>query len=287
MADIAFVNGKFLPLAEAFVHVEDRGYQFGDGVYEVVLTYEGVPFALEEHMDRFFKSMEAIKISPPYTREEMVDLIHQANEKAQYPNAVIYYHMTRGTSPRSHPFPQGDVPSNFVITVREFETRELTTGDLGVKVSLAEDIRWGRCNIKSLNLLPNILARQEAVEQGGVEAVLHKDGYITEGAAANLFAVINGEVHTHPADNNILAGITRKQVLELCQELGIKAHERAFTVEEFLAADEAFLTSTGIGVLPIGRVDESQLGDGLSGTITKRLQEAFQELIAKTKGNTP
>lgn len=284
MGEIAYVNGSFVPLEKAYVHVEDRGYQFGDGVYEVVYAFNGIPFGLKEHLDRFFNSMELIRIKSPYSKEEITDLVNEALKRSGFAHAQIYFHMTRGTSKRSHPFPDAGVPANFLITVREAVglPREMT--DNGVAVYLTEDIRWGRCNIKSLNLLPNVLAKQEALDHGAFEAVLCKDGYITEGAVSNVFIVSDGQVRTAPADHKILPGITRQHVIELCRELGIKVLETPFTPEELYAADEAFLTGSGIEVLPVVKVSDSLIGDGNPGPITKKLQQEYKKLIINQCG---
>lgn len=279
MGEIAFVNGGFVPLEQAYVHVEDRGHQFGDGVYEVVYAFNGVPFGLKEHVDRFFNSMELIRIKSPYSKEEITALVNEALKKSGFAHAQIYFHMTRGTSKRSHPFPEAGIPANFLITVRGATELPREIKDKGVAVYLTEDIRWGRCNIKSLNLLPNVLAKQEALDRGAFEAVLCKEGYITEGAVSNAFIVSNGEVRTAPADHKILPGITRQHVIALCRELGIEVLEVPFTPEELYAADEAFLTGSGIEVLPVVKVNDSLIGEGKVGPITQRLQQEYKKLI--------
>lgn len=281
MSEIAFVNGKFVPLAEARIPVEDRGHQFGDGVYEVVYAFDGVPFALEEHLDRFFSSMAMIRLNCPYTRAEVTDLIHEALRRSGYQNAVIYYHLTRGTAPRGHAFPPPSVPGNLVITVREGTTLPDEIAEKGVTAHLVQDLRWGRCNIKSLNLLPNVLAKQEALDHNAFEAILCKDGYITEGSVSNVFIVSQGQVRTAPADQKILPGITRMHVLELCRELGIPVTEKAFTPEELYGADEAFLTASGIDVLPVIRVDDKVINGGLVGPVSLKLRKEYRNLIAK------
>ncbi|NLL19277.1 MAG: D-amino-acid transaminase [Clostridia bacterium] len=280
MNGIAYVNGKFVSLDEAYVHVEDRGHQFGDGVYEVVYAFNGVPFGLEEHMNRFFNSMAMIRINPSYTKEEVTALIQEALKRSGFEHAQIYYHMTRGTSKRSHPFPGNDVPGNLVITVRQAVPLADELGEKGVVAHLVEDIRWGRCNIKSLNLLPNVLAKQEALDRGAFEAILCKDGYITEGSVSNCFIVANGKVQTHQADNRILPGITRMHVIQLCHELGIEVREIPFTPQELYEAEEAFFTGSGIEVLPIIRVDEHVINQGRVGPISAQLRKAYKKLIA-------
>ncbi|MGI6553099.1 MAG: D-amino-acid transaminase [Bacillota bacterium] len=282
MANIAFVNDKFVPLEQAYVHVEDRGYLFGDGVYEVVYAFDGVPFAFEEHMDRFFNSLELIRIKSAYSREEITKLIFTALEKAGGHHSQIYYQMTRGTSRRKHAFPDQRVKSNLVIIVREADPFPQEQWEKGVSAFSMEDLRWGLCNIKSVNLLPNVLAKQKALDQGGFEAVLHKEGRVTEGSHSNVFMVKDGRIKTAPTDKKILPGITRMQVLKLCGELGIEASEQAFTLQELAEAEEAFLTSSGIEILPIVKLDGKAIGRGTVGTITRKLQLALKQLIADT-----
>ena len=279
MAEIAYVNGRFVPLDQAFVHVEDRGYQFGDGVYEVVYAFNGIPFGLEEHVDRFFNSMNLIRIKAPCTKEEVMALVREAVQRSGYGHAQIYFHITRGVSKRSHPFPDPSTPPGFVITVREAAPLPAEKKEGGVAAYLTEDLRWSRCNIKSLNLLPNVLAKQEDLDRGAFEAILCKEGYITEGAVSNVFIVSQGQVRTAPADNKILPGITRQHVIELCRRLGLELVEKPFTPEELYAAEEVFLTGSGIEVLPVVKINDTPVKDGQVGPVTRRLQEEYKKLI--------
>ncbi|HHW06117.1 MAG TPA: D-amino-acid transaminase [Clostridia bacterium] len=284
MGELAFVNGNFVPLDQAYVHVEDRGYQFGDGVYEVVYAFNGVPFGLQEHVDRFFSSMKLIRIEPLYTKEEVTRLVHEAVGKSGFAHAQVYFHITRGVSKRSHPFPVPPTPPGFVITVREAAPLPEEKKEHGVAVYLTEDLRWARCNIKSLNLLPNVLAKQAALDHGAFEAVLYKEGYVTEGSVSNAFIVSQGQVRTAPADHRILPGITRQQVIDLCGQLGIAVRETPFTPEELMNADEAFLTGSGIEVLPVVKANDTLINGGKVGPVTRQLQQAFKELIIKQCG---
>lgn len=285
MAEVAFVNGRFVPLDQAYVHVEDRGYQFGDGVYEVVYAFNGIPFSLQEHLDRFFNSMNLIRIKSPYGKEEIAGLVREAVERSGFGDALIYFHITRGVSKRNHPFPDPSTPPSFIITVREADSLPAEKKEQGVAVYLTEDLRWGRCNIKSLNLLPNVLAKQEALDRGAFEAVLCKDGYITEGAASNVFIVSQGLVRTAPADHKILPGITRQHVIELCGQLGLKVEQKPFTPEELYAADEVFLTASGFEVLPVVKVNDRPVKDGQVGPVTRQLQEEYKKLIISQCGS--
>ena len=279
MNSIAFINDKYFLLDEAKVSIEDRGYQFGDGVYEVAFAYNGIPFALKEHLDRFFNSLDLVRISPCYSREEIVKIIEEALKKTNYKEAEIYFQMTRGTSRRSHPFPPTDVKSNFVLTIHPAEAFPNELWEKGVSVRLVKDIRWGHCNVKSINLLPNVLAKQEAKDLGDFEAVLYRSDKITEGSSTNVFIISNEELITTPNSNQILPGITRMHIISLAKELGIKVNERHFSINELYEADEAFLTGTWIELLPINKVDLSPLNTGEVGAITKRLQHGYKRWI--------
>ena len=280
MNSIAFINDKFFSLDEAIVNVEDRGYQFGDGVYEVVFAYNGIPFALKEHLDRFFNSLKLVKIKHCYSKEEIVTIIENALKKTNFKEAEIYFQMTRGTSRRSHPFPPADVKSNFVLTIHPAVAFPEELWKKGVAVRLVEDIRWGHCDIKSINLLPNVLAKQEAIDGGDFEAVMYRGDKITEGSSTNVFIISNEELITTPNSNQILPGITRMHIISLAKELGIKATERHFSIDEFLEADEAFLTGTWIEVLPINKVDSKLINKGEVGPISKRLQQGYRKWIS-------
>lgn len=289
MKAIAYVDGKYLSMEEASViHVEDRGYQFGDGVYEVIISYQGKPFAVEEHLDRFFNSMRLLKLKPPYERNELINIISEALIQPEVAgtdhNALIYFQLTRGSSPRTHTFPH-NVPGVFSLTVRTMLPFPVVFWEKGVAVKLVEDIRWGKCNIKSLNLLPNVLAKQEAKENNCFEAVLHRHNMITEGASTNIFIVNNGELYTAPLSNEILPGVTRKHICSLARDLGIKVNERSFSIEELYESDEAFLTGTMIEVLSVSEVDRKPIGGGEVGPLTKTLQREYKQWIRQCIGS--
>lgn len=281
MGGLAFVNGKHVALKDAYVHVEDRGYQFGDGIYEVVYAYNHVPFALKEHLDRFMASLAAVRIKPCYTREQMESIIRESLVKSKLEMAEIYWQMTRGTYKRAHSFPPTEVKSNFVLIIHPAKPFDVRLWEEGVPVKLVQDIRWGNCRVKSVNLLPNVLAKQEARENGYFEALLHRNGMITEGSSTNVFMVVNGELYTAPMTSNILGGITRMHVIEMAEQLNIPVREEPFSVEQLQNADEAFLTGTWIEVLPINKIDAQTINQGQVGPITRALQKAYRERITK------
>lgn len=278
MPDIGFVNGRFLSLDEATVSVEDRGFQFGDGVYEVIRTYRGLPFQLDAHLARLERSAKAIDLSLPWNIRQWVDYVHEGITRGGYPESKVYLQLTRGAAPRDHVFPATAKPTA-VMTVREMRPLEPGLGESGVAVMTMDDWRWGRCDIKSVNLLPNVIARQRAKEAGAFEAVFIRSGRVTEGAVSNVMIVKAGHVLTAPEGEQILSGVTRTIMLELIRKEGLPAEERFVTQEEFLRADEIFLTGTTVEVLPVVRVDGQPIGSGKPGPVTLKLQAAFQRVV--------
>ena len=212
--DIAFINGRFLPWHEATVPIEDRGFQFGDGVYEVIRTYGGRPFELEAHLNRLDRSARELSLVRPYTREQWTAWIQQGIRDAGYAEAKVYLQITRGVAARDHAFPSNIAPT-VVMTIRELMPFPVKTRESGVIAKTCEDLRWGRCDIKSVNLLANVLAREEAKRAGVFEAILVKDGLVTEGSVSNVMAVQSGTLVTAPEGPRILSGVTRTVVLDL------------------------------------------------------------------------
>ncbi len=275
---IYFVDGKFMEREDLKISIEDRGYYFGDGVYEVIKVYGGELYTAEEHLDRLFQSATKIKLSIPYTEQQLMQMAKELAVANQIDTGHIYLQVTRGVAPRIHQFPDPNVPP-VVIAYAVNNPRPLAGMENGVAVKSVEDVRWLRCDIKSLNLLGNVLAKQEAYESGCFEALLHRDGIVTEGSSSNLFGVKNGTVYTHPATNLILNGITRQVVLRLCQKLGVPLEEKPFTHEEAFEMDELFLTSTTSEVMPVTSIDGHPIGSGSPGAVTIDLQKAFTAQI--------
>lgn len=272
------VQNKMIARSEAYIDIEDRGYQFGDGIYEVIRIYNGFLFTLDEHIARFYQSAEKIKLTVPYEKAELISLIATLVQENQVKDGSLYMQLTRGASPRNHLFPSNETEPVLTAYTKEVARPEAALEN-GVKAIIVEDIRWLRCDIKSLNLLPNILAKQEAADQNGYEAIQHRDGKVTEGSSSNVYIVKNGNIQTHPATNLILNGITRQVVIKLCQENDISITEDAFHVDQLLNADEVFITSTTSEVMPVVQIGDKIIGDGKPGPITRKLQTLFVEKI--------
>lgn len=270
MPDVAFVNGRFMPLAEATVSVEDRGFQFGDGVYEVIRTYSGRPFELEAHLARLERSAKALDLPQPYSRSQWTQYVLEGIKRAAYPEAKIYLQITRGVAPRDHAFP-ANATATVVMTIREFHALSEEIKGTGVSAIVIDDIRWGRCDIKSVNLLANVLARQQAKQARVFETILVKDGHVTEGAVSNVMAVKGGAVMTAPEGPLILSGITRAVVLELARKDGIPVQEHAIPRSDLFCVDELLLTGTTVEVVGVVKVDGKVIGTGRPGPITQRL----------------
>jgi D-alanine transaminase len=268
--DIAFLNGRFVPWAEATVSIDDRGFQFGDGAYEVIRTYNGKPFELDAHLERFDRSLQALSLPQPYSRSQWTRWIQEGIDRAQYRDAKVYIQITRGVAPRDHAFPSKSDPT-VVMTVRELYPLASELRRNGVVAVTCEDLRWGRCDIKSINLLPNVLAREEARKAGVFEAVLIKNGLVTEGSVSNVMTVQGGVIVTAPEGPRILSGVTRSVVLGLARKEGIPIEERYPSQEALYGADEVFLTGTTVEVLGVVRIDGRPIGSGRPGPITATL----------------
>ncbi|MEW6684023.1 MAG: D-amino-acid transaminase [Nitrospirota bacterium] len=278
MPAIACVNGRFLPISRATVSVEDRGFQFGDGVYEVVRSYGGTLFRLDEHLDRLVQSARAIRLPMRYSLAQWRRLIVRAHRMSRFPDAKVYLQLTRGPAPREHGFPTTVRPTA-VITVRKLEPLNPALRRDGVSVITVPDLRWGRCDVKSLNLLANVLAREDARAAKVFEAILVREGSVTEGAISNVFAVIRGTVTTSPTDPSILPGITRAATLDLVRADGLPLVERTFSLDELRAAEEVFLTGTTIEIVPVVSVNGEKIGTGEPGPVTRRLAGRFAAMV--------
>ena len=275
MAEVAFVNGRFLPLADAVVSVEDRGFQFGDGIYEVIRTYHGRPFEVAAHLERLNRSAQALGIPQPYSNEQWSRLIEDGIRRAGYPEAKVYIQVTRGVAPRDHAYTSDLVPTT-IMTVRELHPLSRTVLSAGVSVMTTEDIRWGRCDVKSVNLLANVLARQQGKQAGVFEVVLIREDHVTEGAVSNVMMVRDQTVITAPEGPRILSGVTRAVVLRLARREGFSVQERFPSRAELYEAEEVFLTGTTVEVLGVISVDGRVIGRGQPGPVTGRLAQAFE-----------
>lgn len=278
MPDIGFLNGRFMPLDQAMVSVEDRGFQFGDGVYEVIRTYRGVPFRLEAHLGRLERSAKAIALALPYQSRDWQDFVLEGVRRGGYAESKVYIQLTRGAAPREHLFPVAARPTT-VMTVREMRPLDAALRAAGVGVITVEDLRWGRCDVKSVNLLPNVMARQRAKEAGAFEAIFVRRGEVTEGTASNVMLVRAGVLVTAPEGERILSGVTRALVLVLARNEGIPVEERTVSVDELRRADEVFLTGTTVEILPVVRVDGALVGTGKPGALTGLLSARFRSSL--------
>ena len=275
-----FLNGEYLPRSEAKVSVDDRGFLFGDGVYEVTRVVRGKLFEEERHWARLQNGLSELAITARVDRgqiREIYEHLISANGLRDE-DATVYLQITRGAAPRTHAFPDPAVEPNIYAFANRFQVPAQLRKD-GVPVITHPDIRWSRCDLKTVNLLPNAIAKQRAVEAGAWEAVFVRDGVLMEGAATSLFGVIDGELRTFPKCNYILPGVTRDAVLDLARDLGIPARETPIFVEQLGRLEELFLTGTTSDVQPIVTVDGRQVGDGVPGRITRALQQALMERL--------
>jgi len=275
--DIAYLNDRFLEKAEIRISPDDRAFLLGDGVYEVLRFYGGAPMALDDHLSRLERSLAALRIEGVDVASIAPVFERLASENGLQ-EALVYLQVSRGVAPRRHAFPAAGTPPTVYAfaSACSFPEERWTRG---VPVILVPDQRWARCNIKTIALLPNILANQQAQEASVEEAVFVRDGFVTEGSHTNVFAVNGGQVFTYPDSNYVLPGVTRGIVIRLCQELHIPLTLRPFSVEELLSADEAFITSTAEEVLPVVNVDGHTIGRGEPGPISRRLLAAYRKLI--------
>lgn len=279
--EIVYFNDRFLPKKEVRISPDDRGFLFADGVYEVILSYGGKLFKPEEHIKRMERGLQELRINCPETEnlKEIAETLIQENNFGNT-DAKVYIQITRGVAPRTHAFPDPNVSPTIYAATSAFQLSQ-EKWEYGAKIILRPDIRWTRCNIKSVGLLPNTLAFQQAKEQGADEAVFVRDGVITEGAHTNFCAVFHGEIITFPKSNYILAGITRDVVLELCHDLSIPVKEFPIFERDLTKAEECMIIGTTTEIMPVVQVNDWKVGDGKPGPLTTTLQRAFRELVRK------
>lgn len=270
-----YLNGQFMPLAEAKVPVLDRGFVFGDGVYEVVPVYSNKPFRLDEHLRRLQGSLDDIRLANPHGMAEWRDLILKLIALQDFPDQSLYIQVTRGVAPRDHAFPKGAPPTVFMFA-QPLVTSTPEQKAAGVCAVTAVDNRWLRCNIKAISLLANILLRQQAVDVDCAETVMLRDGFLTEGAASNIFVVKDGVLMAPPPSNLMLTGITYDVLLELARANGIPTAVRPIAEAEVRAADELWMTSSTKEILAIVKLDGVTVGAGVPGPLAQRMDELYQ-----------
>jgi len=281
MSRWAYVNGRYVPHREASVHVEDRGYQFADGVYEVVLVHAGAMIDEIPHLDRLDRSLDELRIDPPMGRMALRAVLREVVRRNRIRTGLVYLQITRGVARRDHAFPTGVKPA-LVVTAKRLTLPREETLERGVRVVTIEDIRWQRCDIKSVSLLPNVLGKQHARENGAYEAwQIDQDGNVTEGTSSNSWIVTHDDrLLTRPATHEILNGITRQTILKLAAARGLTFEERAFSLDEALAAREAFISSATSFVTPVTQIDDTTLGNGRAGSFTMDLRSAYFDYMA-------
>lgn len=280
MSRIGYVNGRYLPLRRAMVHVEDRGYQFGDAVYEVCEVREGRLIDERRHLARLQRSLEALQIKLPMSQSALGIVLREVIARNHIGYGIVYLQVSRGVARRDHAFPVPEVPPSVVVTARPLNARRNEAlAAAGIAVISVPDNRWGRVDIKTTGLLPNVLARQAAIAQGARDAwFVDKDGEVTEAASANAWIVTPaGRVVTRPADHGILKGITRTVLFDVVKALGLSLEERGFTLSEAYAAREAFVTAASQIVLPVVRIDGHIIGEGRPGPLATALRRTFHQ----------
>ena len=278
MADgeqIVYLNGKYLPISQAHVSVLDRGFIYGDGVYELVPVYGREPFRLAHHLARLQRSLDGIGLANPHTDAQWEAIIRELVARQPFDDQGVYFQVTRGAAKRDHSFPKGVAPTVFMMSnPLPLPTREQI--DNGVAVVTADDNRWHRCDLKTISLLGNVLMRQLATDRGAVETVMFRDGFLTEASASNVLVVIDGTIVVPPKDNLILPGITYDATMEFAREAGVPLEVRPVPKAEALAADEMWLSSSTKEVIAITTVDGKPFAGGRPGPVFKRLWSVFQ-----------
>jgi len=279
MTRIVYLNGDYMPDHEAKISIFDRAVNFGDAIYDVAGVLDGKLIDFEHHMQRYFSSLQKLSIESPLTQGEILQAFRRLVELNQVDEGLVYMQVTRGVAERDFAWPQGLKPNIFMFTqVKHAEEND--AGRDGVRLASAPDIRWARRDIKSVNLLGQVLAKQAAHEAGAYEALLvDSDGYVTECGSTSFFMVRGGEILTRPLTNNILPGVTRRAIIALCTTNGLKLNETRFTLEQALDADEAFISGASSYVLPVINIDGHELSRGKPGELTRQLREIYLEHV--------
>lgn len=274
--DQVYLNGSFIPAQQAQISVFDRGFLLGDGVYEVIPVYKGKCFQLTGHLERLQASLDGVRMKNPHTDSEWTKLIEKLVALNGGGDQSLYLQVTRGVAPRDHVFPEGVTPTAFAMSNALLPVPEKYKTAGAAAITLA-DIRWQNCNIKAITLLPNSLLKQQALEAGALEALLIRDGYLTEGAASNAYVVIDGTVYTAPKDEKVLPGITREVVIEIALANNMPLLEEAVTELQLKHADEIWISSSTKEVIPITRLDGEPVGNGIPGTVWQRMDALYQQ----------
>jgi D-alanine transaminase len=282
---IAYVNGAYVQSREAVVPIEDRGYQFGDGVYEVCEVFRGALIDEERHLGRLNRSLAELRIDAPVKPGALKMILREILARNKVANGYLYLQVTRGVAPRDHVFPQPSVRPSLVVTARQIDPRKgEAAASKGIAVISTPDLRWKRVDIKSIALLPNVLARQEAKEQGAYEAwLIDAEGLVSEGAASNAWIIDeSGTIITRQVDHSILRGITRTTLIEIIAAHGLRLEERKFGLDEAFRAREAFITGATTLIMPVVAIDGHKIGGGVPGPVTLKLRHIFHDAAARS-----
>lgn len=285
MPRIAYVNGQYVPQSEALVNVEDRGYQLADGVYEVIAVSDGSLVDCDAHMERLERSLTGLRIDLPCERGIIPLILQRVVRRNHLRTGQVYLQISRGVAPRNHAFPHDPVRPSMVVTTSRRKPPSDEAVSRGAKVITVPDTRWSRPDIKTVSLLANVLAKQQAIEEGAMEAwFIDKDGLITEGSSTNAWIVTEGqEIVTRPLGQDILAGITRQTLIKVARANNLRVTERPFSVSEAKTAKEAFFTSTTSFVMPVVSIDDTQVNTGEPGGVTLQLLNAYRRHIASKR----
>jgi D-alanine transaminase len=280
MNDVLYVNGRFTTTAERILGVEDRGFQFGDAVYEVFKFLGRRPIFLLDHFQRMQDGLQEIEIPVPWDETSFQTMARELLQRTSFADGIVYVQVTRGEAERAHFWPEGIAPTAIAYT-RTFKFPDAVKKERGIRVITTDDRRWHGCNVKSVNLLANALAKKKAQRANADEAILLAEHFVREGASSNFFAVKNGRVITHPLDEHILPGVVRDRVIGLALAAKIRVDERPLREAELFDLDEAFITSTTQGVMPIAEIDGRVIGNSRRGEVTTQLQQLFDQVEAR------
>lgn len=280
MKELTYFNGEFVEPGAKVISIDDRGYLFGDAVYEVVRVVNGRCFALSYHQDRLYRSMREMDIPVKMTPDDLTELHEILIEQSEIKDGYIYVQISRGVAPRRHAYDRATLEPQMLMSIRTLDMEAVNALGKGVKAISLSDERWGHVDIKTTNLIPNILAQTKAEKKFAYTAILFRNDICTEGATSNVFAIKDGILYTHPADNHILKGITRQMIItRIAPSLGITVIEKEFDREFVQTADELFFTDTIGGVIPIIKLDKDAVSDGKPGSITLRLRDGLEKLM--------
>ena len=276
MADVLYIDGRFTTTDEPVLRVEDRGFQFGDAVYEIFKFLGRCPIFAIDHFRRMERGLREIEIAVPWTEESFLSTVAEVLRRTEFDDGIVYIQVSRGLNERSHFWPD-DAKPTAVIYSRRFKFPDAARKERGIRTITTRDLRWKSCHVKSANLLGNAIAKKHAQRAGADEAILLDDGFVREGASSSFFAVRSGRIVTHPLDEHILPGVVRDHVIGLALAAKIRVDERPLREAELFDLDEAFITSTTQGVMPITEIDGRVIGNSRRGEITTRLQELFDQ----------